>query len=54
VDKLERQVLKHKEKLKDHKHRKSPRDPQIAARIEANASPDAETEGKPGAERSSG
>lgn len=39
ADKLERQALKHKEKAHDHKHRKSPRDPQIAAAIEANATP---------------
>lgn len=36
VDKLERQALKHKEKIRDHKHRQSPRDPAIAATIEAN------------------
>ena len=36
VDKLERQLLKHKEKQRDHKHRKGPRDPDIAATIEAN------------------
>ena len=38
ADKLERQVLKHKEKFQSRKHRKGPRDPQIAATIEANAS----------------
>lgn len=38
-DKLERQALKHKQKLQDHKHRKSPRDPEVAATIEANAQP---------------
>ena len=38
ADKLERQALKHKEKLHSHKHRKSPRDPEVAATIEANAS----------------
>lgn len=37
ADKLERQALKHKEKLHDHKHRHGPRDPQSAAAIEANA-----------------
>jgi putative sigma-54 modulation protein len=36
ADKLERQVLKHKEKVRDHKHRKGPRDPDVAAAIEAN------------------
>ena len=36
ADKLERQALKHKEKMKDYKHRQSPRDPDIAAAIEAN------------------
>jgi putative sigma-54 modulation protein len=40
VDKLERQALKHKEKLHDHKHRKSPRDPEVAAVIAENASPE--------------
>jgi putative sigma-54 modulation protein len=39
ADKLERQALKHKEKIQDHKHRKGPRDPEIAAVIEANANP---------------
>jgi putative sigma-54 modulation protein len=39
VDKLERQALKHKEKMRAHKHRKSPRDPEVAAAIEANAAP---------------
>lgn len=39
ADKLERQALKHKEKLHDHKHRQSPRDPQTAAAIEARANP---------------
>jgi len=39
AEKLERQALKHKEKIRDHKHRKSPRDPQVAATIEANATP---------------
>lgn len=42
ADKLERQALKHKEKLHDHKHRRSPRDPKTAATIEANANPDEE------------
>lgn len=52
ADKLERQALRHKEKLHDHKHRKGPRDPEIAATIEANASSSEETaDGEP-AERS--
>lgn len=38
ADKLERQALKHKEKMHHHKHRKGPRDPDTAAVIEANAS----------------
>ena len=38
TDKLERQVLKHKQRLHSHKHRKGPRDPESAAAIEANAS----------------
>jgi putative sigma-54 modulation protein len=37
VDKLERQALKHKEKVHDHKHRRGPRSPEIAAAIEATA-----------------
>lgn len=37
VDKLERQALKHKEKVRDHKHRRGPRSPEIAAAIEATA-----------------
>lgn len=39
ADKLERQALKHKEKLRTRKHRRGPRDPEIAATIEANAAP---------------
>ena len=39
-DKLERQALKHKEKIQDHKRRKGPRDPESAATIEANATPE--------------
>jgi putative sigma-54 modulation protein len=35
VDKLERQALKHKEKIRDHKHRKSLRSPEVAAEIDA-------------------
>ena len=35
-DKLERQALKHKEKIRDHRHRSSVRDPEIAASIEAD------------------
>jgi len=35
-DKLERQALKHKEKIQNHKHRHGPRDPEVAATIEAN------------------
>lgn len=37
ADKLERQALRHKEKIRDHKHRRSPRDPEVAAAIEAKA-----------------
>lgn len=37
AEKLERQALKHKQKLRDHKHRQSPRDPEIAAAIGARA-----------------
>jgi putative sigma-54 modulation protein len=36
ADKLERQALRHKEKVRDHKHRQSPRDPQVARAISAN------------------
>ena len=46
ADKIERQVLKHKEKMQDHKHRQSQRDPEIAARIEANAARDIEADSK--------
>jgi putative sigma-54 modulation protein len=42
VDKLERQALKHKEKIRDHKHRRGPRDPSIAAAIEANVAAEVE------------
>jgi putative sigma-54 modulation protein len=35
VDKLERQALKHKEKKRDHKGRKSLRSPEVAAAMEA-------------------
>jgi len=45
ADKLERQALKHKEKMQAHKHRRSPRDPQIAAAIEAHAAPAGDDEG---------
>jgi putative sigma-54 modulation protein len=38
VDKLERQALKHKEKIRDHKHRKSLRSPEVAAEIDATSS----------------
>lgn len=48
ADKLERQVLKHKEKMKDYKHRKSPRDPEIAATIEANVTADIEADAERG------
>jgi len=34
IDKLERQALKHKEKMRGHKHRKSLRDPDVAAAME--------------------
>ena len=45
ADKLERQALKHKEKLHQHKHRKGPRDPDVAAAIEANATTEDESSG---------
>jgi putative sigma-54 modulation protein len=35
IDKLERQALKHKEKMRGHKHRKSLRDPEIMATMDA-------------------
>jgi putative sigma-54 modulation protein len=44
ADKLERQVLKNKEKMKDHKHRQSPRDPDIAAAIQANVAAEIEAD----------
>jgi len=37
IDKLERQALKHKEKMRNHKHRKSLRDPAVAAAMEVGA-----------------
>lgn len=55
VDKLERQALKHKEKTRDSKkHRQGPRDPDIAAAIEATvaeASGAAEPRGNDGVPR---
>jgi putative sigma-54 modulation protein len=45
VDKLERQLLKHKEKVRDHRHRKGTRAPEAVAAIEADA---AEAQGAPG------
>jgi len=42
ADKLERQALKHKEKIQNHKHRQGPRDPEIAATIEANVAAEVE------------
>ena len=47
ADKLDRQVLKHKEKMHDHKHRKGPRDPEIAATIEANVAAEIEPDPEP-------
>ncbi len=44
VDKLERQALKHKEKIHDHKHRRGPRDPEVTATIEANVTQAQEVE----------
>lgn len=41
VDKLERQALKHKEKVRDHKHRPALRD--VAAAIEAEAADEGKT-----------
>ena len=40
ADKLERQALRHKEKVTTHKQRHGPRSPDVAAAIEANASPE--------------
>ena len=48
ADKLERQVLKHKKKMQDYKHRRGPRDPEIAATIEANVAAEIETDREPG------
>jgi len=39
ADRLERQALRHKEKATTHKQRHGPRSPDVAAAIEANASP---------------
>jgi putative sigma-54 modulation protein len=41
ADKLERQALKHKEKIHDHKHRRGPRDADVAATIGAHAAEEA-------------
>ena len=45
ADKLERQALKHKEKIHDHKHRQGPRDPQVAESISASAFEEDEDDG---------
>jgi putative sigma-54 modulation protein len=37
VDKLERQALKHKQKIRDHRVRRGPRDPEVAATIGSSA-----------------
>ena len=47
VDKLERQALKHKEKIHDHKHRRGPRDPEVTATIEANVAEAQAADAKP-------
>jgi len=49
VDKLERQALRHKEKIRDHRVRRGPRDPEVAATIGANAAEEGsrEAEGDP-------
>jgi putative sigma-54 modulation protein len=51
IDKLERQALKHKEKMRGHKHRKSLRDPEVMAAMEAGgasaAVPEAAEEAEP-------
>lgn len=41
ADKIEKQIRRHKRKLTDHKHRRGPRDPEIAAKISANAAEEA-------------
>jgi len=46
ADKLERQALKHKEKMRGRKHRPSPRDPDVAAAMEATAAAEAEPKEK--------
>jgi putative sigma-54 modulation protein len=43
ADKLERQALKHKENIQNHKHRHGPRDPEVAATIEANVAEEIES-----------
>jgi putative sigma-54 modulation protein len=50
ADKIERQALRHKEKVTTHKLRRGPRSPDVAAAIEANASPEdagADNDGPP-------
>jgi len=49
ADKLERQALKHKEKMHAHKQRKGPRMPEVAAAIEANANPETPVAPEPAA-----
>lgn len=44
ADKLERQLLKHKEKVRDFRHRKGARAPEVAAAIEADVE---EAQGQP-------
>jgi putative sigma-54 modulation protein len=41
VNHLERQLHRHKEKIQDHKHKRGPRDPEVAATIEANVAEEA-------------
>src|SRR6185295_6407601 len=47
ADKLERQALRHKQKVREHKQKHGPRDPEVAAQIGAQASA---AEGEPIAE----
>ena len=54
AEKLERQAQKHKEKLQHHKHRKGPRDPEVAAelaRADGSNADDASAADNPGPAR---
>jgi putative sigma-54 modulation protein len=51
ADKLERQVLKHKEKARTRKFKNGPRSPEAAAEMEAQAAPESERRAEPASAR---